>query len=358
MKILYDLKRLGYLCSQGILLVIFGSVVYSCTSLRDIGIQVAVTPEYPISEDIQSLALLNRSMNKLFTNIPSDTIEKNLFSNHMVLDAVIQDSIVADTVIQVAAKSLFDSGRFDVVIPKDRNIFRNDSNIIINPLNISIIKDVCNNFNVDAVLVLESFAEQLSTKYWTTKESTDEYGTKAYEATTDITYVSEWRLYRPNELKTVIRFQVSDSIFWKDFSYTLEDLYLKVPRTKDALLNGGVASGLKMAAYISPKWVNQNRHYFLTGNKEIDAAVPLIKDNRWEEAASIWTKFAANPSKSTRSKVEFNLALSAEMNGDIDRAIEWGLKSYNDKYLKVTEVYLKNLDNLRTEKKKDNKKKY
>lgn len=357
MKILYDLKRLGYLCSQGILLVIFGSVIYSCTSLRVIGIQVAVAPEYPISEDIQSLALLNRSMNKLFTNIPSDTIEKILVSNHMDLNAVIQDSIVADTVIQVAAKSLFESGRFDAVIPKDRNIFRNDSNIIINPLNISIIKDVCKNFNVDAVLVLESFAEQLSTKYWMTDEST-EYGNKAFEASTDITYQSEWRLYRPNELKTVIRFQVSDSIFWKNFSYSFDELYSKMPRTKDALRFGGVASGLKMAAYISPKWVNQNRHYFLTGNKEIDAAVPLIKDNRWEEATAIWMKFSTDPSKSIRSKVEFNLAVAAEMKDDIDLAIDWGLKSYKDKYLKVKEVYLKDLDNLRKKRQKENKKEF
>jgi hypothetical protein len=357
MKILYNLKRLGYISSQGTLFAIFALLVYSCTSLRDIGIQVAVSPEYPITSDIQSLALLNRSMNAQFTNVSSDSLEKILIGNHMLLYAVIQDSLAADTVIQVTAKSLFESGRFDVVVPKDRNVFRNDSNVIANPLNTNNIKDICNVFNVDAVLVLEGFAEQLSTKYWNANEGPENL-TSAYEASTDITYQSEWRLYRPNELKTVIRFQVSDSIYWKNFSYSLEDLYSKMPRTKEALLNGGVASGLKMAGYISPKWVNQNRHYFLTGINEIDAAVPLINENRWEEATAIWTKFEANPSKKIRSKVEFNLALAAEMNGDIDLAIEWGLKSYHDKYLKVTEVYLKTLDNIRKVKQKDNKKEY
>ena len=59
-----------------------------------------------------------------------------------------------------------------------------------------------------------------------------------------------------------------------------------------------------------------------------------------------------------QSKVEFNLALASEMNGDLDLAIEWGLKSFKSRYSKAIEVYLKTLDNKRIAQLKENKKRY
>jgi len=342
MKIVHYLFKIRRLCVKRILPVLTVVTFFACSSLKNIGIEVAVQPEYPIDDDIQSLALLNRSMTNRFTNHKNDSLEKILIKNKMLLDSVFQDSIATDTIIQVAAQALFESSRFDVVVPKERNIVRTDSEEILKPLNISFVNDICTDFKVDGVLVLESFAERLNTKYGLKNLG---QGAFEYNASTDITYFSEWRLYRPHDLKPVIRFQVGDSIFWREVNYSLEDVYKQMPLTKEALIGGGIAAGLKMSGYISPKWINQMRYYYLTGNKEIDAAVPLIQNNKWEEAADIWQKYALNPSKSIKSKVEFNLALAAEMNGDLDQAIEWGLKSFKTKYTKAVEVYVKTLDN-------------
>ena len=136
----------------------------SCTSLQNIEIEIAVQPKHPLADDIKSLALLNRSMTKQFTNNKTDTLEKIFIDKAMRMDTVIQDSISADTVIQVAAKALFESGRFDVVVPKERNIVRSDINDIANPVNPSFIKEICHDFDVDAILVLESFDEQINVR--------------------------------------------------------------------------------------------------------------------------------------------------------------------------------------------------
>ena len=354
MKVLPRLLKRYTLFIKGIFFVFIGLLVFSCSSLKKIGIEEAVQPEYPIGEDIQSLVLLNRSMTNRFTNIKSDSLEKILVRNKMLMDTVFQDSIAADTVIQVAAQELFESGRFDVVVPVERNVVRTDSEELAKPLNIKFINEICSDFKADGVLVLESFAEQLKTKYGYLIIANE------FSATTDIYYFSEWRLYRPHELKPVIRFQVGDTIFWNSSSYTtlVQDIYKQMPRTKDALIGGGIASGIKIAGYISPKWVAKTRYYYLTGKNEIDAAVKLIKENKWEEGAAIWEKYALNPSKTIKSKVEFNLALAAEMTGDLDLAIEWGLKSFKSRYTKTIEDYLKALDNKRIAQLKENIKKY
>ena len=311
-------------------------------------------PEYPISEDVQSLALLNRSLNMQFTNLSSDSLEKVLIKSKMMMDSTFYDSIASDTVIHVTAQALFNSGRFDVVIPKEYNIYRNDSEAILPPLNINAIQNVCKNYNVDGVLVLEGFEEHISTNYDYRPIETG----GGFDGSVDIDYKSEWRLYRPDAKKPAIRFQIGDSIFWKNSNYDLSNLYLQLPRTKEALIGGGIASGIKMASFISPKWIKQIRYYFETGNKEIDAAIPLIKENKWEDATLIWTKYTSVKSKRERSRVEFNLALAAEMSNDLDLAIEWGLKSFKTNYSSAAEEYLKTLDALRKAHQKEVKKGY
>lgn len=341
----------------GWLIVCLLPALYACTSLKSLSIQVAVPPQYPISEDVQSLALLNRSMNGRFTNLPTDSLEKMLIGNKMSLDTIFRDSIAADTTIRVAAQALFESGRFDAVIPKERNIMRTDNNENTSPLDSTFVNAVCNDFKVDALLVLEKFEEHLNTRYYLYGEGVFDEN-REYGAVTDLAYRAEWRLYRRNNQPPVKRFLVADSIFWRNYSYSLEDLYSRMPKTKEALIGGGIEAALKITEFISPKWINQTRYYFLTGKDEIDAAIPMIINNKWEEAAAIWSKFANVDAKSIRSKVEYNLALAAEMNGDIDLAIEWGLKSFNTRYSKAAEVYLKKLDTIRIAKLKENKTKY
>ncbi len=353
---LYRLIKKG---SSSILVILIAFQLLSlssCSSIKNISIQVAVKPEYPISDDIQSLAILNRSMTSRFSDLKADSLEKILIANKMMMDSVFRDSIASDTAIQVAAQALFESGRFDVVIPEARNIIRTDTNSIVNPLDTAFINEICRDFKVDAVLILENFAERLETIYTLKNGVSNENG--EYSAVTDVSFVSDWRLYRRDNFKPVKRFQVSDIIFWKHYSYSLEDLYSQMPRIKEALVGGGIEAGLKLTNYISPKWVNQTRYYFVTGKDEIDAAIPLIKNNKWEEAAAIWMKYSTTDSKAVRSKVEYNLALAAEMTGKIDLAIEWGLKSFKTRYSKAAEAYLIKLDTLLKAELKETKKSY
>lgn len=357
LKVLFFSSKIWKSCVKCVVIFLLVSAFFSCSSIKNIEIELAVAPLYPIEDNIQSIGILNRSMNTQFSNMKSDSIERILIKKKMVLDTVFQDSIVADTVIQVAAKALYESGRFDVVIPKDRNIARTDNQKISSPLNLGFIKNICSDFNVDAVLILESFEEHINTQYY---YNNYDYagGSSEFNSTTDIDFISEWRLYRPDEQKPAIRFQVADTIFWKANSESLADLYSQMPKTKEALISGGIAAGLQMAGYISPAWVSQTRHYFLTGDKEIDAAVSLIKENRWVEAAAIWAKYTTVNSTLVRSKVEFNLALASEMNGDPNLAIEWGLKSFKTRYSKTAETYLKTLDAIRKAKQKELKQRY
>ena len=164
-------------------------------------------------------------------------------------------------------------------------------------------------------------------------------------------YNAEWRLYYPHHSLSVDQFQKTDRLLWRGWRYLPDDshqqllivnadLHQQLPKVKSALIEGGIAAGYIMADEISPKWLSQPRNYFVTRKADIDKAIPLIEKNKWEEASQIWTKYATVNSKRTRSKVEFNLALASEMNGDLDLALQWCRKSIETYDSPCKKVYL------------------
>ncbi len=339
--------------SKHLFLLVVGVLLFGCSSLRDIAVETSVAPEYPIADDVQSLVLLNRSMNAEFSNLSIDSLEHLLVSKNLNLDSVYRDSLAADTLIHVTAHSLFDSGRFDVVVPQEYAVYRNNFKDVDAPLSHKAVDEICEIYKADAILVLEGFAERLVTRY---SYSAFEISlSDPYTASSDLSHKSDWRLYRKGQTKPPLRFSVNDSIYWKQSSSNLNDLYIRMPKTKEVLISGGVDAGLKMAGLISPNWSTSNRHYYLTGNTEIDKAELYVKENKWDLAEAIWIKSSTIPSKNIRSKIEYNLALAAEMKGDLDGALEWALKSYKSAYSPKVDEYYKLLTNLKRKRKNESK---
>jgi hypothetical protein len=325
------------------------SLLGGCSAVRTVNIQLLQPPPSYVPDSIQGLTVFNRSMTPDFKNWDRDSLEQLLSDRHLELDTTLRDSIAADTVIQVAAHQLFNSGRFDVVIPKEKNLTNFlPSTISPGPLDWEFVTTMCKNFNTDALLVLESFSEEVNTDFDSGYEQ-DFSGNmvETYYGALDLTYHSRWRLYDPKHRERVRAFNVTDTIFWDSYGYTAEEMYYKLPSIKDALVEGGVVTGQDLARKIAPQWKDARRHIFATGNKAIDKAIPLAENGKWEAAQKIWEQYAGVGSKSRRSKVEFNLALANEMNGDIEEAIAWGVKSYKTYYRHQTDEYLRILDKRR-----------
>lgn len=318
----------------------------SCNSLQSLDIQIAKKEPFPLPDNIQSVAILNHAFNPGFTNLTVDSLESIWVSKKFEMDTLICDSLAADLAIQNVAQLLYESGRYDAVIPLQRNISLQDTYFFNPVLPTAFIKEICRDFNTDAVLVLESFNERLVTSY---RKIPNFEQPETKEKMICVVYNSVWRIYQPCNNCTIKRYDISDTIFWKSFGISELAIYNKLPFLKDALIIGGNSCSNNLARYISPAWVDQPRHYYKTGNKQVDQAIPLIENNKWEEATAIWLKYSAIPSKTIRSKVEFNLALASEINDDLDLAIEWGLKSFKTKYSKAKEVYLRTLDRRRKE---------
>ena len=301
--------------------------------------------EDELSPDIQSITLMNRSMNNQFANYREDSLQMYFYRNGYQLSKVVLDSLAADTTIRALAELMFESGRYDVVIPLERNFHRNISyELLPDTLNSDQVNEICRNFNTDALMVLERFYVKTMADFTEQRYMDSSNGqVNSYNATLDLKYSAHFRIYKPGAKTLVKEIAVTDTIYWESDDYTLERLFGKLPSVKKAIISAGIKAALDVDSKLSPTWISERRGYFLFNTKN-DPGQQFMTKNDYEQAEKYWTELAKSNNKKIRSKAEYNLALISELNGDLDKAIEYGVKSYYSQYRFQTETYLKRLE--------------
>jgi len=298
-----------------------------------------------LSPDIQSITLMNRSMNNQFANYQEDSLQMYFYRNGYQLSKVVLDSMAADTTIRALAELMFESGRYDVVIPVERNFSRNLSyELLPDTLNRNQVSEICSNFNTDALMVLERFYVKTMADFTEQRYTDSNNGpVNSFNATLDLKYSAHFRIYKPGAKTLVKEIAVADTIYWESDDYTLERLFGKLPSVKKAIISAGIKAALDVDSRLSPTWISEKRGYFLFNVKN-DPGLQFMSKNDYEQAEKYWSELAKSNSKKVRSKAEYNLALISELNGDLDKAIEYGVKSYYSQYRFQTETYLKRLE--------------
>ncbi|MEI7422746.1 MAG: DUF6340 family protein [Prolixibacteraceae bacterium] len=316
----------------------------SCVSTGKISVQVQVPAKRSIPTDIQSIVLMNRSMTSGFSDYNPDSLEVLFIKKKLHLDQTFLDSAATDTTIKAMANLMYESGRFDAVVPLKRNIpnFNASYEDSSPSLTLSQVKQICSEFKTDALLSLENFSEKIKTSYKVGYgNGYNGINLKEFEAYVQVAFHSNWKLYQPKEKLLIAKFEVNDTIFWARNGLSLQETYEQLPTLKEALMEGAVENAKNFSEYITPDWRSEERRYFITNNPEIDKAIAFLQKNDWKEAEKIWMKYDKVSSPTIRSMIEYNLALASEMNGDLAGAIEWVQKSFHTKYSIAAEDYLR-----------------
>jgi hypothetical protein len=80
---------------------------------------------------------------------------------------------------------------------------------------------------------------------------------------------------------------------------------------------------------IVPSWLQVNRMYYRSSNPDMLKAEQYALSNEWLKAAEIWNRETKNKNQKIVAKSCYNMALAAEMEGQIDVAIDWLVRSFS-----------------------------
>lgn len=331
------------------LFCLIGITAVSCKSYyTTLTIETPRPAKEELPSDIQSLTLMNRSMNNQFVNHQEDSLQVYFYRNGYQLSKIVLDSMAADTTIRALAELMFESGRYDIVVPVERNISRDLSyELLPDTLSPLFVSGICKQYNTDALMVMERFSTKVMADFSSEKYLDATTGSNfSYYASLDLKYNAFFRIYMPGRNTLVKEIELIDTIYWESADYSQAGLFGKLPSIKKALINAGIKVALDVDSKISPTWVSEKRGYFLFDLKN-DRGQQLINENKMVEARVFWTEKAQSTNRKIRSRAEYNLAMANELDGNIDQAIEWGLKSFYSNYQYQTEVYLKKLKALK-----------
>lgn len=326
--------------------VLLTVISFSCISTKPLFIEIPQKSQKELPENIQSLLLVARIVDESYTDLKTDSLQKLFYLQQFDYDTIINDIQAVDTTLKALGELLFESGRYDFVIPENRFLDFEKNAFITKEMPWDEVKSLCETYNTDAVLSLDYLKMRVSTNY--DKNETFDPGSNSFmsfaEAQMQVSYEAIFRVYDPRTEKVVRRQLMRDTLYWEDADYTLNALFSRFTPVKTALTETGISIALNLSGEISTKWRPERRSYFAKGDANLKQAEPLVNTNQWETAIALWKETAENAkSKSVKSKAEFNIALGYEMLGDIDLAIEWALKSYETMYRTNTYNYLETL---------------
>jgi len=137
-----------------------------------------------------------------------------------------------------------------------------------------------------------------------------------------------WNVYDLKKIELARSMQKLDTIQWTEPAYNLREAKRTLPPRNDAVYNAADVAGGRFAEFLVPHWIDVERMYYQSGQTELKKTDDLIKQNQWIEAAKIWKKNTANTNKQIAAKSMFNMALACEMNGEMDAAMDWAIKSF------------------------------
>ncbi len=323
--------------------LILAEISISCVTTKTLTIEIPQQSKNELPQTIQSLTLVNRTVDSSFSDLDTDSLQKLFYVKNFNYDTIINDIQASDTTIKALGELLFESGRYDFVIPENRFLKFKKNSFLNEEMPWNEVKEICEIYNTDAVLSLDHFKTRVSTDY--KKESFYDAGHDGFAwasfAEMKIIYEALFRVYDPVQEKVIIREFIRDTVIWEDVAGTTADLFERFTPVKAALSEVGIAIALDFSDKISTTWYRSYRKFFVAGDANLKKAAPFAENNEWETAMALWKETLKNTnSKTVKSRAEFNFAVAYELQGEIDEAILWALKSYETMYRQITYNYL------------------
>ena len=325
---------------------VFVFFVASCSFSRLI-LDVYEPSQIPIPDQINSLIMLKRVL-------PQDEKPGRIVDGAFVDDGLYSNKFGAEQCLDGARDILENSDRFDIEILYGLDIYKTDTVDFPEPLGWDQVKKLCSDHQADAIIILENFSSRdtldideisrvkrlprlgdrigVETLY----PQGDKIAQKSQWASLTVIARAMWRMYIPSEQRIVDEITITDSVIWEVTDKKRENLTKQLPSLGTAIGYAGYSSGSRYASRISPVWLTVSRYLYFSGNKDIKNTANLIKQNRWEEAAGIWSKYTGSPDNKIAAYVTFNMAVKNEKEGKLADALEWANKSLE--YLNSTKT--------------------
>lgn len=331
--------------SKLILLFVIFITCFSCSSTKQLQIRFTEPSPVDLSNHIKKIGVINSST----------SLGDKSYTNGVEQLIVLEERWLAEKGTEAALTGLFDElaedNRFDTVkvLGKiaDRAV---DFGASPDQHTWRTIASICQENGVDALFSLAS--HETETTFSLKKTKLKQLGmlregkeVSGQEITLQTLMENGWRIYDPNQ-----RVVLDEFITNKEFKATAKGVnpiaaLQAIDNRRENLLVQSKQSGSAYGNRIQPRELAVLRDYFTTGSEILKLADEKVENGAFLAASQLWEQEISNPKTKISSRACHNLAVLSEFKGDVPRALEWALKSYDLNRSKDTEWYIRALKN-------------
>lgn len=308
-----------------LLLLVLPAFLFSCRSIRPMRVQVMRPAEITVTQDIRSVAVLNRS-------IPSVTTSAESI---LTGEKPVQDKELSEECLRGLNELLQTSDRFEVKRCEGTLPAADPKSLsFAESLDWKIVDSLCTAYNVQALLVLEYFDTDFSiANPGATAAATVENVLNGNGAQVQVRGVATsnagFRMYYPKTQTIIYQDHFGWKRTWTQESSNAAEAIARLIRPNQALMETSYITGEQFAMSIVPLyyWEDRGMYKGKKGEMERGERQALAKD--WEGAVETWKNVWESSGKAKiRAKAAYNIALGLEVLGHLDDARTWVQKSY------------------------------
>jgi hypothetical protein len=321
--------------------------VVALTSCKTNLLYLNVTEPAPvtISQNIRKVGVINRSTPTDETKV-LDVLDKVLS-----LEGVNLDKDGAWEAVNGLTSELLNNKRFDEVKTLADIDFRTPkTGLFPEPLTWDIVNKVCSETGTDALFALEAYDTDTRFNY-----STQNVNVKTplgisvpgldHRIEMETIVKTGWRIYDPASRVIADEFSDAQSIMFRSHGINPLAAAQALTGRKEAVRQVSGRSGQNYALRILPFTLRVQRDYFVKGSNNFKIAKRKAQLGKWDEAGVLWEKETANQKNKVAGRACYNMGIINEINGNVDAALQWAQKAYEDYNIKLAREYCRILNN-------------
>ena len=331
---------------KGIPVLLIILLLGSCKT-QQLYLNVVEPAPVTLSQDIKSVGVINRSMPTDQTKI-LDVIDKVLS-----LEGVDLDKDGAEQAINGLSDELLNNNRFSEIRNlKDIDFRTPKLGIFPVPLSWDIVNKICKETRTDALFALEYYDTDTRLHYSTRNVDVD---TPLGISIPGIEHLAEmetivktgWRIYDPASQVIADEFNHVQSVVFTGRGINPLVAAAALTGRKEAIKDVSNKAGHGYALRLLPFELRVMRDYFVKGTNNFKIARRKAQLGKWDEAGQLWEKETGNPKMKIAGRACYNMGIINEINGDVDTALQWAQKAYEDYNIKLAREYSRILENRR-----------
>lgn len=312
-----------------IAILLAGVVFSSCSTTSLVYLSVQEPAPVSLSSDIKSVAVLNRSQvskqNKVI-----DAIDKV-----MTMEGPNLDAAGAEASIMGLTDELWKNNRFaeikTIKTPETNNAA---PGFFPAPLSWDAVEKICAENNTDAVLALELFDTDTKINYAaipiSLKTPLGNVPVIEHQANMQTLVKTGWRIYDLHGRNILDEYSSGKSLNYSAKGINPVAAAGGLINRKEAVKEAGNQNGHAYALRLIPYWIRVYRDYYIKGSDNFTTGMRMARTGNWKGAEQVWLKETNNASRKIAGRACYNMAIISEINGDLDKAIEWAKKSYEN----------------------------